>query len=153
MRHAASPRPNRPQSGFSLFELLVTMVILGILAAVALPSFTDSIRKGRRSDAVARLSDVQQAQERYRSNNSTYAGSLDDIGVSVPSTSHYSVSISNASARGYTATATARSTSSQAHDHDCVQMVVRQNDGNIEYMSVNGSGTSVAAANNPCWAR
>lgn len=153
MRHAFAFTCRRLQPGFSLFELLVAMVIVGILAAVALPSFNDSIRKGRRSDAVAHLSDVQQAQERYRSNNSEYAGSLDDLAVSVPATSHYTVSISNASARGYTATATARSTSSQASDHDCVQMMVRQTDGNIEYLSVSAGGTAIAAANNPCWAR
>ena len=59
--------------GFTLIELMIAVAVVSILVAVALPTFNDAIRKGRRSEAFAALSQVQQAQERWRSNNANYA--------------------------------------------------------------------------------
>ncbi|MBL0296210.1 MAG: prepilin-type N-terminal cleavage/methylation domain-containing protein [Betaproteobacteria bacterium] len=60
-------------SGFTLVELMIAVVIVALLASIALPSFMDSIRKSRRSEAFAALSAVQQAQERWRGNHGSYA--------------------------------------------------------------------------------
>jgi type IV pilus assembly protein PilE len=57
-------------------ELLIAVIVAGILAAIALPSFMAQIRASRRADAVATLSLIQQAQERWRANCPCYAGSL-----------------------------------------------------------------------------
>ena len=57
------------QPGFTIVELTIALVVVGVLASIALPSFMDAIRKSRRSDAFAALSAVQQAQERWRGNN------------------------------------------------------------------------------------
>jgi type IV pilus assembly protein PilE len=70
---AAAARSGR---GFSLIELMIALVVLGLLAGVALPSFLDAIRKSRRSDAMTALNTVMQAQERFRSNRAAYASSL-----------------------------------------------------------------------------
>ena len=66
----------RPRRGFTLIEAMIVVAVVAILAAVALPSFMDSIRKGRRSDAFAAISQVQQAQERWRANHASYADQL-----------------------------------------------------------------------------
>jgi type IV pilus assembly protein PilE len=62
--------------GFTLIELMITVIVIGVLAAVAYPSFLSQIRASRRAEAVSTLSQIQQAQERWRANCPCYAGSL-----------------------------------------------------------------------------
>jgi type IV pilus assembly protein PilE len=71
-----SSRPRRPSSGFTLVEMLVVVVVAAILAAVAIPAYTQHVQRGRRSDAQRTISAITQAQERYRSNSSSYADDL-----------------------------------------------------------------------------
>lgn len=61
------------QSGFTLIELMITVVIVGILASVAYPSYAEHIAKGRRADARARLVAAQQWMERYYTERYSYA--------------------------------------------------------------------------------
>ena len=61
------------RNGFTLIELMIVVAIVALLATVAYPSYMDQIRKGRRSDAIQGLAQVQQAQERWRAINPSYA--------------------------------------------------------------------------------
>lgn len=72
--------------GFTLIELMIVVAVIAILAAVAVPAYFDSIRKSRRADAIATLSRVQQAQERWRANCPCYAGSLTAANTGCPAT-------------------------------------------------------------------
>jgi type IV pilus assembly protein PilE len=150
--------------GFTLIELLIAVVVVGILAAVAFPSFMDSIRKGRRSEAFAALTQVQQAQERWRGSRPSYAGNArltaapgsgEDAGLGLLATTpggYYSIAISGESETGYTATATAVASTSQASDVNCKTMAVRVTGGNLEYAGC-GGGDCAFASTNHCWAR
>jgi type IV pilus assembly protein PilE len=109
------------EKGVTLIELMIVIVIVGILASIAYPSYQNSVRKARRADGEAALIAVQLAQEKLRSSCRFYAlnlaGGANVCGanaagstITSPLTSpdgHYAIALSNASGTGYTATATA----------------------------------------------
>jgi type IV pilus assembly protein PilE len=156
--------PNRPfantarrSHGFTLVELMITLVVVAILSAVAYPSFMDSIRKSRRSEAFTALNAVQQSQERWRANKEAYSSSLaappGGLGVASPTPSgYYSLALSDVTATGYSITATGVAGTSQAQDGDCVNLRVRVAAGNVSYGSA-GGGAFTEGAGNRCWSR
>ena len=58
--------------GFTLIELMITVAIVGILASIALPAYTDSVLKSRRAEGRTALMDLLQQQERYMTQRNTY---------------------------------------------------------------------------------
>jgi type IV pilus assembly protein PilE len=141
-------------AGFTLIELMVTVVIAAVLAAVALPSFIDSVRKGRRSEAFAALAKVQQAQERWRANNPSYA-SLSTLGLpATTSNGYYGITVTLVDATKdstYITTASAKSGTSQAKDANCLLLGARTTAGNLSY---GGGATSIDWTDpNRCWPR
>ena len=58
--------------GFTLIELMVVVIIIGILSAIAYPSYLDSVRKTRRADAQGALMQLNNAMERVFTQNNTY---------------------------------------------------------------------------------
>ena len=62
----------RTRDGFSLIELMITVAIVGVLAAIAVPSFTGYLQRSRTTEATAFLADIRQKQETYRSEFGPY---------------------------------------------------------------------------------
>lgn len=67
-------------SGFTLIELMIVVAVIGILAAIAYPSYQDSVLKSRRSDAKAKLLEVAQRQERFFTEQNTYTTNFTQLG-------------------------------------------------------------------------
>jgi type IV pilus assembly protein PilA len=66
-------RKNKGNEGFTLIELLVVIIIVGVLAAIALPSFLNQIGKARGSEAKSSLGTMNRSQQAYRLENNTFA--------------------------------------------------------------------------------
>ena len=70
--------------GFSLIELMITVVIIGVLAAVAYPSYQDYIRRGNRSAAQGFMLTIAQRQEQYLLTNRSYAATTAALNLNPP---------------------------------------------------------------------
>lgn len=65
-------RQHQAQLGFTFLELMISVAIVGILAAIAIPSYLGNVQKGARSDARAAMMTMMQQQERFFTQNNTY---------------------------------------------------------------------------------
>jgi type IV pilus assembly protein PilE len=70
--------------GFSLIELLITIVVVGVLAAIALPAYTSQLRKSARAEAQSVMTTAAGNQQQYLLNRRAYASSFGDLNVTVP---------------------------------------------------------------------
>ena len=71
------------KAGFSLIELMLVVVIIGILASIALPTFSRYISSAKRPEAVMFLNEVADAQELYYSLNTQFASTFKALDVSI----------------------------------------------------------------------
>ncbi len=122
-RRRALPR------GFTLVELLITIVVVGILVSIAYPAYTDHLRKSRRAEAQRVLMDIALRQQQILLDTKAYAADLAGSGASVPPsvTTYYDITVVGTNTAGaapaFTATATPRGT--QAAD-SCGTLTVNQ---------------------------
>jgi type IV pilus assembly protein PilE len=117
--------------GFTLIELMTVLAIAALLLAVALPSYNDSVRRGRRSDAADVVTGVLHAQERWRGLNPLYSDSLTALNQPSLSTGgYYRLALSGVTGAGYTLTATAVTGKGQENDSGCATLTVTVANGN-----------------------
>ena len=72
------------KKGFTLIELLVVVLIIGILAAIAVPQYTTAVAKSRASEGFSNIKALYRAQQLYFIANGTYTDKLSDLDFSLP---------------------------------------------------------------------
>jgi type IV pilus assembly protein PilE len=108
------PSPSRIRGdGFTLIELMVVLVIVGILTGIALPSYSKYVTRSKRSAAQTLMYDIGTREEQYMLANRSYADktTLESNGFSLPAdvaqNYSYDITLSTTAAPGYTITFTA----------------------------------------------
>lgn len=97
--------------GFTLLELMVTVAIIGILAAVALPAYTDYVKRGRIPQATNNLSAMRVKLEQYFQDNRTYVGACADGTVApLPQADNFTYTCPTLTATTYVVQATGSGT-------------------------------------------
>ena len=148
-------------SGFTLIEVMITIVVVAILMSIALPSYRSTVLKAKRSAAKTILFTIASKQETFRIDNKTYADTFAKLGfdaslsdatkklyvddqnnVSTTSAgSVYEVVINSGTVNTFLVTATTTSNTSQDDDSRCVSFT-------IDHLN-NKTATGTDAAN--CW--
>lgn len=128
------------QSGFTLIELMIVVVVVAILAAIAFPQYRDYVVRSNRAVAKSLLVQVADRQEQFFTDRKAYATDMTALGypgattifvgrdgnptATDPGDALYAIALSGVSATGYTLTATPRNT--QADDTKCTAMAINQ---------------------------
>ncbi|QZA82757.1 prepilin-type N-terminal cleavage/methylation domain-containing protein [Deefgea piscis] len=149
--------------GFTLIELLIVIAIIGILAAIAVPSYSEYIKKSRRTDATVTISKIQQAQEKWRANNALYTnnfGSTNGLALvsdanSLNMTSentYYKLTIGTTCAANTDATGTPTGT------NYCINAVAdstkqQNSDTNCKTLTMTISNGNTTATPTSCWSK
>ena len=110
--------------GFTLIELMIAVLILGVLAAIAIPSYQEHVRKSRRAVVTADLSEIAQRLERHHTVNNTY------VGFNLPfdesprdGVAFYTIELDDVTRTAFTLTATR--TGAQVADERCGDFELR----------------------------
>lgn len=128
--------------GFTLVELLIVIVILGILTAVAYPSYRDYVDRGKRPEAKAALLQIATNQERHYLQNNTFTTDMTKLGFSTASnyetgSGAYIVDVTSADATGYEAIATFQGDGNEADK--------------CKTFEINAAGEKTSAPYDDCW--
>ncbi len=139
------------QNGFTLIELMITVVVIGILASIVYPSYTQYMLQARRAEAQSDMLKMQLGMEKWRGNRASYrsdatASSVGTSNATAQSSwagfdftnAYYTYTITDSTGSAYTINATAIVNKSQANDTSCTSL------------TLNMSGTKLPLG---CWKR
>jgi type IV pilus assembly protein PilE len=131
--------------GWTLVELMITIMVLAVLMAIAYPAYNGQITKARRADGKAMLYSAAQRQQQFYTSNNAFTSTVGSGGLQMDTTSQegfYTLSIATTGTPATTYTLTANPVAPQTADTDCARLT-------LTHLGQKGiSGTSTVAK---CW--
>ncbi len=132
----------RYMRGVTLMELMIVVVVIGILTAVAYPSYRQYAAKAKRNEAKSALLQIATLQERFYLQNATYTTDMTKLGFPVSDnfltdSESYIVDVTAASASAFSATATYQKGDAEA--------------GKCATFSIDGAGSKTSTPHDDCW--
>lgn len=132
----------RYMRGVTLMELMIVVVVIGILTAIAYPSYRQYVAKAKRNEAKSALLQIATLQERYYLQNATYTADMTKLGFPVSDnfltdSESYIVDVTAASASAFSATATYQK--GDAEVDKCATF------------SIDGAGQKTSTPHDDCW--
>jgi type IV pilus assembly protein PilA len=124
------------KSGFTLIEIIVVLIIVGILASIALPNLFLNVEKSKSAEALTAMSgyksDVEGCIQSHSANANTKCGTFAAMGIAAPNTPNFAITLANVPADGTAATAETYTLKSvyNSNTADTITMV-RNTDGSI----------------------
>ena len=139
------------QHAFSFIELIITVALIGIIMAIAVPSYQQYVIESQRSDATIALTSAAAEQERLFTHNHAYSMDIDDLGGNRSPGGHYTLSVTSpesspppASPRQFTLTATPATDSTQQEDNHCQTFT-------LNHLGVKASLDHLGNTSTDCW--
>ncbi len=130
--------------GVSLLELMIVVVIIGVMASIAYPSYRDYAARAKRNEARNGLLQIANLQERFYLQNNTYTTDMTNLGFALASDNHtdtgsYNIDVPQADANGFTAIGTYLN-----GDLEATRCLTFQ---------IDGTGTRTSAPDADCWVK
>lgn len=128
--------------GVTLTELMVVVVIIGILSAIAYPSYRQYAAKAKRNEAKSALLQIATLQERFYLQNNTYTTDMTNLGFGaasnyLTSSGSYVVNVTSGNANTFTAVATYQNADAES--------------GKCATFTIDGQGNKGSTPFNDCW--
>jgi type IV pilus assembly protein PilE len=140
---------SKTEQGFTLIELMITVAIVGILAAIALPNYSEYVKRASRAEAVASLLDAANKEEQYFVDNREYTESFTDLGMSDKTENgHFALTIKVVDSNTFTITAKPVAGAVKG-DADCTELFITE----TGLKGAKGAKTSDGTAIDYCWGR
>lgn len=133
--------------GFTLFEVVLAVAVISLLAAFAVPSYQEHVRKSRRVDAISELERIASEQRRFFTDNNRYARTFSELGFGAGGNrdsngGFYTVTMASPTPASFIATATPKPDGPQADDDRC---------GALSLSSTGARGAAGTAGVSACW--
>lgn len=134
-------RIKRKQAGFTFIELMITVAIVAVLASIALPSYSQYVIRGKRTEGRSMLLDAAALQERYYSDNNQFAA-LTTVGINTTSENSFytlTMTLDDGNNQSFTLTA-----DPQFDDAEC---------DNLSYTNAGAKGENGTSDVSTCWGK
>ncbi len=139
----------KKSTGFSLIELMITVVIIAIVTSIALPSYREHVKRTMRTDATTALLRLAAEQEKFYISNNSYTTDLNELNIVGTDEGLYTLAVASDNlVTTFIATASTKDGESQEDDNKCSSFSI---DANGNRGAIGDTGSGDVDTTESCW--